>query len=292
MAGQTEAGRPGLLDGKVAVIAGGTSGIGARTAELFVAEGALVVVAGRREPEGKELATRLGPAACFIAADVTVEADVERLITEAAARFGRLDVLVNNAGMGGAPVGGIAATDLARFWDVMAVHVGGALAGMKYAAAVMSDQGSGSIVNQASIASRLAGWSGADYSAAKAALVQLTRCAAIELGASGVRVNSVSAGPIPTGIFGKGAGMDPAAADRTAAQLEPTFVEALAAHQPIRRAGTPDDVAQLVAWLASDASAFVTGQDIAVDGGISAGRPLSVALAERRQLAAAFARLT
>jgi NAD(P)-dependent dehydrogenase (short-subunit alcohol dehydrogenase family) len=257
-----------------------------------VAEGASVTVGGRREPEGKELAGRLGPASLFVAADVTVEGDVERLITETVSRFGRLDVLINNAGIGGAPIGGVGTVDIARFWDVMAVHVGGVLAGMKYAARVMSEQGSGSIVNQASIAARQAGWSGSDYSAAKAAIAALTRCAAIELGESGIRVNSVSAGPIPTGIFAKSAGMNPADADRTAGQLEPTFVEGLASYQPIRRAGTPDDVAQVLAWLASNASAFVTGQDIAVDGGITAGRPLSVALAERKQLATAFAKLT
>ena len=148
----------GMLDGKVAVISGGTSGIGARAAELFVAEGAFVTVGGRREPEGKELTGRLGPASWFVAADVTVEADVERLITETVSRFGRLDVLINNAGIGGAPIGGVAAVDIARFWDVLAVHVGGVLAGMKYAARVMSEQGAGSIVNQASIAGRLGGW--------------------------------------------------------------------------------------------------------------------------------------
>lgn len=282
----------GVLDGKAAVVAGGTSGIGARTAELFVDEGAFVAVGGRRESEGKELAARLGPRACFVNTDVTVEDDVARLITGAVSRFGRLDVLVNNAGVGGAPLSGTGAIDLKRFWGVMTVHVGGVLAGMKHAARVMSQQGSGSIINVASTAARLAGWSGADYSAAKAAVIQLTRCSAIELGESGIRVNSVSPGPIPTGIFGKAAGMDPADADRTARQLEPAFRDALAGYQPIRRAGTPDDVARVLVWLASDGSAFVNGQDIAVDGGISAGRPLSVALAERNQLAAAFAALT
>ena len=284
--------RAGVLDGKVAVITGGTSGIGARTAELFVAEGASVIVAGRREPEGKELAGRLGPAAHFIATDVTVESDVERLIAETVSRLGRLDVMINNAGGPGAAVGGIAAVDIPRFWDVMAVHVGGVLAGMKYAARVMSGQGSGSIVNQASIAARQGGWSGTDYSAAKAAIIQLTRCAAVELGELGIRVNSVSAGAILTGIFGKGAGMDPADADRTAGQLEPTFLAAMSAYQPIRRIGTTDDVAQVLTWLASDASAFITGQDIGVDGGSTAGRPVSEALGLRKQLAAGFAALT
>ena len=281
----------GVLDSKVVVIAGGTSGIGASAAELFVAEGAYVVVCGRREREGKELAGRLGPRSSFVVADVTIEGDIDRLISEAVSRFGRLDALINNAGIGGAPMGGIGSIDIARFWDVMAVHVGGVLAGMKYAARVMSGQRSGSIVNVASIAARLAGWTGADYSAAKAAVIQLTRCAAVELGELGIRVNSVSPGPIPTGIFGKAAGMNPADADRTAGQLETAFRDALADYQPIRRAGMPSDVAKVLAWLASDASTFVTGQDISVDGGISAGRPLSVALAERKQLAAAFAAL-
>ena len=283
--------RVGVLDGKVAVITGGTSGIGARTAEVFVAEGAFVTVAGRREPEGKELVGRLGPASHFIPTDVTVESDVERLIAETVSRFGRLDVMINNAGGPGSGVGGIETVDIPRFWDVMAVHVGGVLAGMKYAARVMSKQGSGSIVNQASIAARQGGWSGTDYSAAKAAIIQVTRCAAVELGELGIRVNSVSAGPILTGIFGKLAGMNPADADRTADQLEPAFLAAMNAYQPIRRVGTTDDVAQVLTWLASDASAFITGQDIGVDGGSTAGRPVSEALGLRKQLAAGFAAL-
>ena len=96
------------------------------------------------------------------------------------------------------------------------------------------------------------------------AVIQLTRSAAVELGEHGIRVNSVPPGPVPTSIFGKAAGMDPAAADRTAIQLEPAFLAALESHQPIRRAGTPEDVAQVMLWLASDASSFVKGQDIAV----------------------------
>lgn len=282
----------GALEGKVAVIAGGTSGIGARAAGLFVSQGAVVVVGGRREREGKALVMKLGERARFVPADVTVESSVENLIGDAVTRFGRLDVVINNAGIGGNPPGGLERIDLERFWAVLAVHVGGVLAGMKYAARVMLGQGSGSIVNTASTGGRLGGWTGTDYSAAKAAVIQLTRSAAIELGEHGIRVNSVSPGPVPTGIFGKAAGMDPAAADRTAIRLEPAFLAALESHQPIRRAGTPGDVAQVMLWLASDASSFVNGQDIAVDGGITAGRPISVSLAERKKLAAAFAGLT
>ena len=170
--------------------------------------------------------------------------------------------------------------------------MGGVVAGIKHAAPVMTRQGSGSIISTASVGGLVAGWTGVDYSTAKAAVIHLTRCAAIELGQHGVRVNSVSPGPIPTGIFGKAAGMDPTMADRTAAQLAPAFEEVLSSYQSIRRAGTPDDVAQALLWLASDASSFVNGQDIAVDGGITAGRPISVSIDERRKLGAAFASLT
>jgi NAD(P)-dependent dehydrogenase (short-subunit alcohol dehydrogenase family) len=276
----------GALDQKVAVITGATSGIGASVARLFAAEGADVVIAGRRRAEGEALAERLGQS--FIATDVTVEGDVEALIAHALERFGRLDVIVNNAGSGGAG-GPIAEVDLDRFQQTYAVHVGGVLLGMKYAARVMLEQQTGSIINVASINGRLAGWAGLDYSSAKAAVIQLTRCAAVELGERGIRVNSISPGPILTGIFGKAAGMDHAAADRTAAALEPAFLDALANHQPIRRAGVSDYVARAALWLASDSSSFVTGQDLAVDGGISAGRPASVAIAERAGLAKAFA---
>jgi NAD(P)-dependent dehydrogenase (short-subunit alcohol dehydrogenase family) len=276
----------GALDGKVSVITGATSGIGAGIATRFAAEGGAVVLAGRRREVGKALAESIG--AEFFATDVRVESDVEALIADAVERFGRLDVIVNSAGTPG--VGGsIASVDADRFRRTFDVHVGGVLLGMKHAGRVMLEQGCGSIINVASITGRQAGWAGLDYSAAKAAVIQLTRSAAIELGEHGIRVNSISPGPIPTGIFGKGAGMDPADADRTARELEPAFLDALESYQPIRRVGSTEDVAQAALWLASDAASFITGQDIAVDGGISAGRPASVAVAERSKLAAAFA---
>jgi NAD(P)-dependent dehydrogenase (short-subunit alcohol dehydrogenase family) len=279
-----------VLAGKVAVVTGATSGIGARIAEVFVAEGARVVLAGRRGDEGRRLAARFGPSAEFLRTDVTAESDVARLIEHTANRYGGLDVLVNNAGDPG--IGGsIAAFDLDRFERTVAVHVGGPLAGMKYAARIMTPQGAGSIINMASTTARLGGWAGIGYSAAKAAVIQATRAVAVELGEHGVRVNSISPGPILTGLFGKGAGMPAADADRTATDLAPAFVTALRQWQAIRRAGRPDDIAGAALWLASDASQFVTGIDLVVDGGISAGRPASVATDERATLAAAFAAL-
>lgn len=268
----------------MAVIVGGTSGIGAETAGLFVAAGAKVVIAGRREEQGEKLAAELGFRASFRRVDVAVEADVEALIASTVERFGRLDCLVNSAGAGGSP-GGIRTTDLDRFAHTLAVHVGGTVAAIKHAAPFMVSQHAGSIVNVASIGGQLAGWTFLDYSAAKAALLQLTRSVAVELAEHGVRVNSVSPGPILTGIFAKGAGLDAGDADRTAGALEPVFNDRLEMWQPIRRAGRPGDVAAVALWLASDASGFITGQDVAVDGGITAGRPAAVSAADSAAMA-------
>jgi NAD(P)-dependent dehydrogenase (short-subunit alcohol dehydrogenase family) len=269
----------GVLQGKVAVITGGTSGIGAGAAALFSSEGASVIIAGRREEQGEKLAAELGRDAAFVRADVSVESDIEALIAYAVERYGRLDCLVNNAGEGGTP-GGIATLSIERLYKTLAVHLGGVAAGMKYAAPVMIGQGSGSIVNVASIGGHIAGWTGLDYSAAKAAVIHLTRCVAAELGQHGVRVNSISPGPILTGIFAKGAGIDHGDADRTAANLEPAFTSRLETYQPMRRAGVAGDVAPALLWLASDASSFVSGQDLAIDGGISAGRPPAASAAD------------
>ncbi len=272
------------VDEKVAVITGGTSGIGAAAARALSAEGAAVVVSGRREEEGEKLVAGLPGVACFVRADVSVESDVEALIRRARDRFGRIDCLISCAGEGGTP-GGIASVDLERFQQTWAVHVGGTVAAMKHVAPVMIAQGAGSIVNVASVGGQVAGWTFLDYSAAKAAVIHLSRCVAVELAAHGVRVNSVSPGPILTGIFAKGAGVDPGRADRTAADLEPVFRERLEMWQPLGRAGRAEDVAATLLWLASDASGFVTGQDFPVDGGITAGRPAAVAAADRAAMA-------
>lgn len=160
-----------VMQGKVAIITGGTSGIGAATAELFAAEGATVVIGARRREEGEALAAKLN--GDFVRTDVSVEADVEALVTRTADRHGRLDVLVNSAGDPG-PGGSIADVDLDRFQKTFAVHLGGVLLGMKHASRVMLRQGHGSIVNIASTTGRLAGWSGLGYSTAKAAVIHLT----------------------------------------------------------------------------------------------------------------------
>jgi NAD(P)-dependent dehydrogenase (short-subunit alcohol dehydrogenase family) len=274
----------GVVDNKAVVVLGATSGIGAATAELMAREGADVVLAGRRVHEGEALAERLRAGTSFIVCDVLIESQVEALIAGAHHRLGRLDGLVNCAGEGGVTTA-IADVDLDGLKRTLAAHVGGALAAMKHVAPIMIEQQSGSIVNVASIAGRIAGWTGIAYASAKAAVIQATRCAAIELGEHGVRANTVSPGPILTGIFGKTAGLDPAHADRHAGELEPAFREALTNWQSLMRVGVPDDVAPAIVWLISNAAAFVNGHDLIVDGGISAGRPAAISRAERARMA-------
>ena len=264
-----------LLEGKVAVVTGGTSGIGARTADLLVAEGARVVIAGRRRDKGEQLARTLGTAASFIRTDVAVETDVKAMVEHAESTFGRLDCLVNNAGSGSQYVE-IASIDLEQFDATIAVHVRGVLAGMKYAVPVMARQQSGSIINVASINGTRAGLGGHYYSAAKAAVIHVTRCAAVELGERGIRVNSLSPGPIATGIFGKDAGLDPDEADQHVADAAAAIAAVLPRYQPLPYSGTVDDIAQAALFLASDASRLVTGHNLVVDGGISAGWPVAV----------------
>ncbi|MBI4637102.1 MAG: glucose 1-dehydrogenase [Candidatus Rokubacteria bacterium] len=271
----------GKLDGKVAIVTGGTSGIGRRTVEIFVAEGASVVIAARREDLGQGVAAALGPRASFVRADVTREADVKAVLDHAVSRFGRLDCLFNNAG-GPAPAGGIETIPVDRFDAAIAVLLRSVMLGMKHAAPVMKKQGSGSIINNGSVAGLRAGYSSSTiYSAAKAAVIHLTRCVAMELGERGVRVNSISPGAIVTGIFGKVAGLPDDAAEKTAGVMQQIFT----GMQPLRGPGLPDDIAHAAVWLASDDSRFVTGHDLVVDGGLIGGRlwtPQQEALGQMR----------
>jgi NAD(P)-dependent dehydrogenase (short-subunit alcohol dehydrogenase family) len=261
----------GMLDGKVAIITGATSGIGARTAELFVEEGARVVFTGRRKSEGEALAAKLGSSGRFVQADATLEDDWKRVIGETTRTFGKLDTVFNNAG-GPAPTGSIASVPVEGFDQAMALLVRSVMLGMKHAAPIMMQQRSGSIINNGSIAGHLAGYSTSMiYGAAKAAVNHLTRCVAMELGEHNVRVNSVSPGAIATGILAKALGAETAKAEQLAGKIEDIYAKA----QPIPRAGITDDIAQCVIWLASDRSTFVNGADIVVDGGVIGGRNYS-----------------
>jgi NAD(P)-dependent dehydrogenase (short-subunit alcohol dehydrogenase family) len=259
----------GKLDGKITIVTGATSGIGRRTVEIFVQEGAKVLATGRREALGRSLEQALGKDKClFMKADATQETDVRAMIDACLALWGRIDCLFNNAG-GPAPVGGIETIPVAGFDAAMATLVRSVMLGMKHAAPVMMRQGSGSIINNGSVAARRAGYSTSMvYGAAKAAVVHLTVCAAMQLGEKNVRCNSISPGGIATGIFAKALGLPPDKADAFAE----TMKEGFAKNQPIPRAGIPDDIAHAAVFLASDDSAFINGHDLVVDGGIVGGR--------------------
>ncbi len=241
----------GRLDGKITIVTGATSGIGRRTVEIFVAEGARVVATGRRDELGRTLESALGKDKClFVKADATREADVKAMIDACVSKWGRLDCLFNNAG-GPAPVGGIETVPVEGFDAAMATLVRSVMLGMKHARPIMMKQGSGSIINNGSVAARRAGYSTSMiYGAAKAAVNHLTVCAAMQLGEKSVRCNSISPGGIATGIFAKALGLPPDKADGYAEAMK----AGMAKNQPIPRAGIVDDIAHAAVFLASDES--------------------------------------
>jgi NAD(P)-dependent dehydrogenase (short-subunit alcohol dehydrogenase family) len=255
----------GRLEGNVAVITGGASGIGEATVRLFAGEGARVVIADIQDEAGERLASALGGSAVYQRTDVAREDDIRAAIQRATKEFGRLDCIFNNAGIGGAvgPIEDIPIDEYDRTMDVLLRSV---FLGIKHAAPVMKSQGSGSIISTASIAGLRAGEGPHVYSAAKAAVIHLTRSAALELAAHNVRVNCICPGAIVTPLVTMGL-----------APATPEFLDAmkasLARYQPLPRAGMPEDIAQAALWLAGDDAPFVTGHALVVDGGLTAGRP-------------------
>jgi NAD(P)-dependent dehydrogenase (short-subunit alcohol dehydrogenase family) len=253
----------GRLEGKVAVITGAASGMGHASALLFAREGANVVLADLNGPGGEaaaQEATAAGKKCVFQRTDVSSEADVAALVARALSEFGRLDVMFNNAGIGGAlgSIEGISVED----WDrTQAVCLRGVFLGIKHSVAPMRAQGGGAIVSTASIAG-IDGYPNLHaYCAAKAGVVNLTRSAAIELAADKIRVNSIAPGGVSTPILGGGSAYNKAAADA-----------ALVMAQPLPLAGQPEDIAEAALFLASDAARFVTGHCLVVDGAATAGQ--------------------
>ncbi len=251
------------LQDKAIIITGGASGIGEAAVRIFTREGARVLLADIQEEKGKALAKECG--AEFQKTDVSSEGEMQKLIEAAVERFGRLDCLYNNAGFGMA-MRSITETPVEEFDIQVAVLLRSTFLGIKHAGAVMKRQGAGVIVNTSSVAGIAGGYSSHCYSAAKAGVVSLTQCAALELGESGIRVNCVCPGNIATPIFVRGIPLSP----EEEVKSLPTIAAALS-HNPLRRPGTPEDVANVALWLASEESSFVTGQAIVVDGGMTTG---------------------
>ena len=271
------------LPGKVALITGGASGIGEATVRLFVAEGASVVIADVQDEHGRRLAGELGARATFVHTDVSREADVQAAVGEAVKRFGRLDCLFNNAGFGGV-TGSIEEIPTAGFDDTLGVLLRGVFLGMKHAAPVMKRQGGGAIISTASVAGLRTGFGPHVYSAAKAAVIHLTRSVAMELGEHNICVNCICPGGIATPIFGKAFGLSVEKAEG----IVPLMKGVLEQMQPIRRSGLPDDIAHAALWLAGDEATFVNGEALVVDGGLSNGRLWSEIQQRRAMLRAAL----
>lgn len=256
----------GRLEGKVAMITGAASGIGLGTLELFVSEGAKVIAADIQDEKGAMLERRFPDAVRYSRCDVTAEADIAAAVALAESAFGGLDIQFNNAGISDR-MGAITEVTADGWNWIFDILVRGPALGMKHAVPAMLKRGGGSIINTASIAGLQAGWGPIAYSTAKAGVVHMSRCAAAQLSPQGVRVNAICPGLIATSIFGATMGMTRDAADQMAALVAQNAQIA----QPVKKPGLPQDIAQAALYLASDASAFVTGTHLVVDGGITVG---------------------
>jgi len=255
------------LDGKVAVITGGASGMGRATVEKFVAEGARVVIADVQRDKGEALANQLGAATTYVDTDVCREADVVAMIGTAVKRFGRLDCLFNNAGFGGVS-GEIHDTDMGEpYRRTVDAMLTGPILGMKHAAPIMREQRGGVIISTASVAGLKAGYGPHVYSAVKSAVVNLTRSVAQELGPFNIRVNAICPGGIATPIFAGQLALQPGRNTDYAAAVKPLLEKM----QPIPRAGEPQDIANAACFLASDEASFISGHALVVDGALTAG---------------------
>jgi NAD(P)-dependent dehydrogenase (short-subunit alcohol dehydrogenase family) len=246
------------LSGKVAIVTGGASGIGRATAELFVEEGAKVVIADVDAARGEDLAAKLGAAAAFKQTDVADADQIQALVDFAVARFGGLHVMFNNAGISDKMFGPFLDADLKKFQPVMAVNLLGVMVGSQRAARHMAKNGGGSIINTTSTAGIKPGPGVMIYRAAKAAVIHITRCLAIDLAEHGIRVNCIAPGHIPTGMT---------TYDMTAVIRQ---------NQPLQRQGQPIDVAYAALYLAGDRSLQVTGLVLPVDGGTTVGNPIRI----------------
>ena len=257
----------GRLEGKVALITGGTSGIGEATAELFATEGARIVITGRSEQKGAALAERLGENVVYHRADVTQEADIEDSVAKTLEHWDRLDILFNNAGgPAGAAIDEITQKDIDHGVKLLLSSV---ILGIRYAVAPMKANGGGVILNNSSIAGLRYRQGSLLYSAIKAAVTHYTKLAGVELGPHGIRVNAISPGAIATPIFWGGSERANTLSDEENARKMEKLQKNLARATPTPISGLARDIAEAALYLASDSGRFVNCHDLVVDGGRS-----------------------
>lgn len=260
------------LSGKVAIVTGGANGIGQATAELFVSEGAKVVIADVNAELGEALAARLGDAAVFRHTDVSSREQVFGLIDFAVETFGGLHIMFNNAGISGATYPRFLDDDLADFQKVIGVNLFGVMLGCQAAGRYMKEHGGGVILNNASIAGVLPGHALMSYRATKAAVIQLSKSIAIDLAEYGIRVNCFAPGHIRTSLNAfTTPDMTPEQAERVKQAMAPVWDS----NQPLKRHGRPIDVANAALFICSDRAAQITGIVMPIDGGITAGDPVN-----------------
>lgn len=243
----------------IVLITGALTGIGRATAIAFAKQGATVVVSGRREPEGRSFESELrsfGTEAVFIPADVRREDDIRRLVDQTVARFGRLDIAVNNAGTEGKP-GPLTSTTLDSYLAMFDTNVLGTLLSLKHELRVMQPQGAGSIINISSTMGERGAANLSLYVASKHAVEGLTKSAALEAAAFGVRVNAVAPGPTDTAMLDRLTG-------------SPDKKAAFYAAVPLKRGARPEEIAEAVTFVASEKASFITGQIVRVNGGKTA----------------------
>jgi NAD(P)-dependent dehydrogenase (short-subunit alcohol dehydrogenase family) len=245
------------LDGKVAIATGAARGIGRASALLLAERGAKVVVADVAEEEGRETANLIGKSALFIRLDVSDEQSNHALVEQTLSTFGRLDIAHNNAAIliGGTYLEGVDK----RNWDrVLAINLTSMFLAMRAQIPAMLKTGGGSIINMSSVSGVVAQVGQAAYIASKHGVIGLTKAAAVEYSPRGIRVNALLPGTVNTPMV------------QQAMAAKPGLVEALMAAQSVQRLGEPEEIAEAVAWLASDAASFVTGASLSIDGGFTA----------------------
>ena len=255
----------GKLDGKVALISGGTSGIGAATAELFASEGAHVVITGRSREKGATVAQSIGENVIYRYADVSVEDDIKATVDFTVDEFGRLDVLFNNAG--GPTAGNVDDITAAQIEYGVKLLLSSVMLTTRYVVAPMIASGGGSIINNSSIAGLRYRQGNILYSCLKAAVTHYTKMAGVELGRHKIRVNAISPGAIATPIFWGGSARANTLTDEDNARKMNKLQRNLARATPIPRSGLADDIAHAALFLASDAGSYVNCHDLVVDGG-------------------------